>query len=90
MVVESRPRLAKRARLRFDRATQRWILLAPARGLVLSWSASAVLMLCTGERSLAEIVDQLAAEHHAPRARLERDVLGLMTALETRGLVEVM
>jgi Coenzyme PQQ synthesis protein D (PqqD). len=46
--TESRPRLASKARLRFDRKSSRYMLLYPERGLVLNPTAADVLQRCDG------------------------------------------
>jgi len=76
---DSRPRLARKARLRTDRITGETLLLYPEHGLVLNDSAAAILRLCDG-RSAGEI----AGELEAPLA----DVLELLDALAERGLVK--
>ncbi|WP_079085062.1 pyrroloquinoline quinone biosynthesis peptide chaperone PqqD [Streptomyces dysideae] len=54
-----RPRLAPHARMAFDPARERHVLLAPEAVAVLGGSGSAVLGLCDGERTVAEIVAEL-------------------------------
>ncbi|HXG03157.1 MAG TPA: pyrroloquinoline quinone biosynthesis peptide chaperone PqqD [Candidatus Binatia bacterium] len=86
--ADARPRLAAKVRLRFDRKTERHLLLYPERGLVLSPTAVEVVRLCTGEHTVAAIVDRLAAKYAgAPRARLEDEVRRFLDALADRGLV---
>jgi pyrroloquinoline quinone biosynthesis protein D len=76
--AESRPQLARKARLRTDRLTGETVLLYPEHGLVLNASAAAILRLCDG-RSAGDI----AAELGAPLA----DVLEFLATLSDRGLV---
>ncbi len=85
----ARPRLAPKARLRFDRRTTRYLLLYPERGLALNATAGDVLRLCTGERTVGSIVEQLV-EKYATRARedVERDVLTFLRTMADRGLVQ--
>jgi pyrroloquinoline quinone biosynthesis protein D len=86
---DSRPRLARKARLRFDRHAGARLLLYPERGLVLNATAGEILELCTGEHRVDEIVDCVAAAiPTAPRTRIERDVLTFLDALATRGLIQ--
>ena len=85
---DSRPRLSRKAQLRFDRRDGRWLLLYPERGLVLSDVAAALIKQCDGTRSLAQIVDELATVAGAPpRARVEATVAELLARLAVRGLV---
>jgi coenzyme PQQ biosynthesis protein PqqD len=74
----SRPRLARKARLRTDRRTGETLLLYPEHGLVLNPSAAAILRLCDG-RSAGDIAGELAA----PLA----DVLEFLAQMRERGLV---
>jgi coenzyme PQQ biosynthesis protein PqqD len=78
MTAESRPRLARQARLRRDPLGGGILLLYPEHGLVLNDSAAAILERCDGRR-VAEIATGLVA----PLA----DVLELLTTLAERGLV---
>src|SRR5947209_5700763 len=55
-----RPRLAAKARLRFDKRESKHILLYPERGLLLNDTAAAILQACDGSRTLDEIVEVLA------------------------------
>jgi pyrroloquinoline quinone biosynthesis protein D len=78
MNASSRPRLARKARLRRDPIDGRLVLLAPERGLVLNDSAASIVELCDG-RQVVEIARML----DAPLA----DVIELCAALAARGLV---
>ncbi|HSS00149.1 MAG TPA: PqqD family peptide modification chaperone [Kofleriaceae bacterium] len=76
--AESRPRLARKARLREDRIAGETLLLYPEHGLVLNPSAAAIVRLCDG-RSVRDIATELSAPLD--------DVLELLCALSDRGLV---
>jgi coenzyme PQQ biosynthesis protein PqqD len=76
--AESRPRLARKARLREDRVAGQTLLLYPEHGLVLNPSAAAIVRLCDG-RSVRDIASELSAPLN--------DVLELLDALSDRGLV---
>lgn len=80
------PKLAKRARLRFDRHSGRHMIVYPERGLVLNASAAAIAERCDGSRTVSQIVDELEAD--APRSEVERDVLEFVALLATKGLLE--
>jgi coenzyme PQQ biosynthesis protein PqqD len=85
---ESRPRLAAKARVRLDPRSGKQVLLYPERGLVLDETAAEIVGLCRGEKTVAAIVDDLAARHgQEARDRIEADVLGFLRALEDRGLL---
>jgi coenzyme PQQ biosynthesis protein PqqD len=85
--AESRPRLAAKARLRFDRKASRYMLLYPERGLVLNPTAADVLQLCTGERTVESIVEELARRYGHKTPSVEREVMQFLTAMAERGLV---
>jgi pyrroloquinoline quinone biosynthesis protein D len=76
--ADSRPRLARKARLRTDRVTGETLLLYPEHGLILNASAAAILRLCDG-RTVGDITAALAAPID--------DVVELLTTLRDRGLV---
>ena len=76
--ADSRPQLARKARLRTDRISGETLLLYPEHGLVLNPSAAAILRLCDG-RSVRDIAAELAAPLD--------DVLEFLTTLSDRGLV---
>lgn len=86
------PKLAKKARLRFDRHEQKHMLVYPERGLMLNDSAAAIAKKCDGSRTLEMIIDELVAEFDAPvevHAAIESDVLSFVTDLRDKGLLEL-
>jgi len=84
----ARPRLAAKARLRWDRKDGRHMLLYPERGLVLNATAADVVQLCTGEHTVAAIIDRLAEKYTAQsREALEREVAAFLAAMAERGLI---
>jgi len=88
LTLATRPRLAAKARLRWDRKAERFILLYPERGLVLNPTAADVVRLCTGELTVGAIVEQLAAKYAPqPREAVEREVLTFLARMAERGLV---
>jgi coenzyme PQQ biosynthesis protein PqqD len=87
--LDTRVRLAAKAKLRFDERSGRQMLLYPERGLELSDSAARIAALCREDRTVTAIVDELVAVVDAPRARIEADVLSFLRQLEERGLLVV-
>jgi len=83
----TRPQLAAKARLRFDRQSSRYMLLYPEKGLELSPTAADIVKLCTGEHTVAAIVTQLAEKYDTAAPDVEREVLAFLGALADRGLV---
>ena len=88
MTPESRPRLAAKARLRFDRKAERFMLLYPERGLALNPTAADILKLCTGQLTVGGIVEQLVERYTQPREAVEREVLAFLRTMADRGLVQ--
>jgi len=89
MTPESRPRLAAKARLRFDRPSQRYLLLYPERGLALNPTAAEILKLCTGHHTVRDIVERLAATYaDQPQDVMQREVLAFLGTMMDRGLVK--
>lgn len=83
------PKLARRARLRWDAVDARWMLLYPERGLVLNTTAAEVAKLCDGTRSADEIVAVFAGKVASAAGEIvEKDVRAFLAALADRGLLE--
>ena len=84
-----RPRLASRARLKFDPIAQQEMLLFPEAALALNETGAAILRLCDGSRSISEIVDQLSKTYdNADRDALTREVMDFLATIRTRGLLQ--
>jgi len=86
--ADTRPKIAIKARLRYDRKTGRTMLLYPEKGLVLNPTATEIAKLCTGEHSVAAIVDQLASRYGKDAAAIEGEVMKFLSALAERGLLQ--
>lgn len=84
----SRPRLRAGTKLKHDRHTNRWLLLGPERALDLGETARAIVELCDGVRTEAEIAKVLAQRFDGPPAKIQEDVARLLTELRARCLVE--
>ena len=85
---ESRPRLARGVRLHEDKARGGFVLLAPERVLNANGTAVEVLRLCDGERTLAGVVDALAARFAIDRERIDAEVKALLADLAAKRMVE--
>lgn len=85
----AKPTLPRGVRLKHDEARGGWVLLAPERLLKLDAIAVEILKRCTGEVSLAAIVDDLATTFDAPRDRIATDVDALLAGLVTKRLVDL-
>jgi coenzyme PQQ biosynthesis protein PqqD len=82
-------RLARKARVHFDRHTGKTMLLYPERGMLLNDSARAIVERCDGTRTVDEIIDELVTASGAAREVVERDVRAVLDDLRGRGLVDV-
>lgn len=84
----ARPRLASKARVRHDQVGGGALLLYPEKGLALNDTGRQIVALCTGESTVDDIVDRLAALDGAPpRAEVALEVDAFLTALMQRGLL---
>jgi len=83
----SRPVLPRHAKLRFDETRQRWVILAPERVLAPDETAVEILQLCDGTRSVAQMIDQLAAKYTAERAAIGADVIAMLQDLADKGFL---
>ncbi len=84
-----RPRLASRARLKFDRIAQQEMLLFPEAALALNETGAAIVRLCDGARSINEIVDRLLKKYdNADRDALIREVMDFLATIRARGLLQ--
>ena len=83
------PRLASKARLRWDKIEKQHMLMFPEAALKLNDTAAEVLKLCDGERTVQQIVDALVEKFAGvERAMIEDNVNQLLTRIGTRGLLE--
>jgi pyrroloquinoline quinone biosynthesis protein D len=84
-----RPRLASRARLKFDPIAQQEMLLFPEAALALNETGAAIVRLCDGARSINEIVEQLSKKYdNADRDALIREVMDFLATIRARGLLQ--
>lgn len=85
--ADARPRLAPGIRLRFDEVRNGWMLLGPERVIETEGPVGEILRRCDGNRTLGEIVDELAAIYAAERSEIASDVDDLLRELIARRLV---
>ena len=81
------PRLARGVRLRFDRARDAWVLLAPERVLMPDEAAVEILRRCDGEAAVEAIVGDLCQTYDADRAEVMADVRAFLQDLADKGMV---
>lgn len=85
---DARPRLTRKAKLKYDALEKRFLLLAPERGMVLSDSAAEILKRCDGTKSLSAIAEELSSATSTPVEQIERDIWAFVDELRKRGLLE--
>ena len=84
-----RPRLASRARLKFDVVAKQEMLLFPEAALLLNETGAAIVRMCDGARSLDQIVDGLAEQFRGvDRERLRFEAETFLESIRTRGLLQ--
>jgi pyrroloquinoline quinone biosynthesis protein D len=78
------PRLWKVARLEYDRVRQRPVILYPEGALFINDTARAILELCDGQRTVADIAEILGERYQAD---VLADVSEFVEDMVGRGLV---
>jgi pyrroloquinoline quinone biosynthesis protein D len=89
VAADARPRLPRGVRLVHNEAHGGFVLLAPERVFKADPIAAEILKRCTGEATVAAIVDDLAATFSAPRERILADVAKLLGTLADKRLLEL-
>jgi len=84
LTSESRPKLWRLARLDFDPVRQRPVLLYPEGAVLLNDTGAAILELCNGARSVADIVTILNERYQAD---VEADVTEYLDQMAQRELI---
>ena len=87
--VDAKPRLPRGVRLVHNEEQGGWVLLAPERVFKADAIAAEIVKRCTGEATLATIVDDLAAAFEAPRDRILTDVTAMLSSLADKKLLEL-
>lgn len=85
----SRPRLPRGVRLKLDETRGEWLLLAPERVVKADAIAVEILKRCDGTATFDAIVDDLASQFSADRARVETDVRALLDELAAKRMVDL-
>ena len=87
--LDTRLRLAPGCRLNEPGAAED-LLLIPEGALRLKGPARAIVELCTGDRTVSEIIDELQRRFGAENsARIEHETVTLLTRLRDRGALEL-
>jgi pyrroloquinoline quinone biosynthesis protein D len=80
----ARPRLVPYARLQWDPVREKHVLLTPEGGLVLNETGGAIVALCDGRRSVADIAAELGARYNRT---VDQDVVTFLNRLASKGLM---
>jgi pyrroloquinoline quinone biosynthesis protein D len=86
----ARPRLPRGVRLVHSEAHGGFVLLAPERVIKADAIAAEIIKRCTGEVTVAEIVDDLVRTYNAPRDRIAGDVTKLLQDLADKKMLELL
>ena len=86
--AESIPKLPRHAKLRFDKARDKWIILAPERVFELDQVAYEVISRCDGDRSVEQVIDGLCEKFdQVCRDVIMTDVTSMLQDLADKGFV---
>ena len=85
MPLDAVPRLWRLARLDYDPARQRPVLLYPEGAVLLNDTGLAILELVDGRRTVAEIAAELGTRYHAD---VTEDVTEYLSRLAERELIQ--
>ena len=81
-------KLPREATLRFDKARDKWIILAPERVFELDEIAYEVISRCDGERTVTDVVNELCLKFdQVEREVIMNDVVGMLQNLADKGFV---
>jgi pyrroloquinoline quinone biosynthesis protein D len=86
-LLDRSPRLPPGCRLN-EAGTAEDLLLIPEGALRLKGPGRAIVELCDGSRTVRGIADELARRYSADPARVESDVVAMLTRLVDRGALE--
>ena len=90
LTEEHIPKLPRHAKLRFDKARNKWIINAPERVFELDDIASEVIQLVDGESSIDSIINKLLEKFSgAPRDVIAKDVLAMLQPLADKGFIVI-
>jgi len=85
----SKPRLADKARLKWDAVREKHLLLFPEGVLVLNKTAHDVLALCDGQRTVGEIIKTVATQYAVEANAIDADVKEILQKLSQKTFVTI-
>jgi coenzyme PQQ biosynthesis protein PqqD len=83
------PRLPRGVRLRYDRARDRWVLLAPERIFELDEIGVEILKRCDGRTSASELSDALAKTFAAEPDEVRADVEAFLSDFSEKRVLDL-
>jgi len=87
VALSDRPRLRSPGRMKYDKARQTELLLLPERIVELNESAGAILRLCDGRRTIAQLIEELETKYM--QTDLQNDVCEFLASAAERGWLEL-
>ncbi len=82
----SKPRVSRKARLRYEEVRKMDLLLLPERVIKLNATGAGILRLCDGRRTVREIAQDLETRYG--QNGLENEVLEFLQRLSGQGAIE--
>jgi len=87
--ADARPKISARARVQTDKVTGKPVLLYPEGLLKLNHTGHAIVLLCNGEATLADIVVHLAERYQVPAPEICSQVTDYLNRLRALNLLEL-
>ena len=82
------PAFPRHAKLKNDKARNKWIINAPERVFELDDTAAEIMQLVNGEHSVSIIVNLLQKKYNeAPAELIKKDVLSMLQSLADKGFI---
>jgi pyrroloquinoline quinone biosynthesis protein D len=87
--AETRPVLAAKVRIQRDKVTDKPILLYPEGVVVLNETGKIILQLCDGQRTMTDLLVELAVVYETEPEALQDDVSAYLLGLHQHSLIEL-
>jgi pyrroloquinoline quinone biosynthesis protein D len=75
ILASSLPKLAAKARLKFDKVREKHLLLLPEKVVVLNETAASILTLCDGNQTVHTITEKIRSSLQADEKAMDTDSL---------------
>ena len=87
LALSERPKLRMPGRMKYDKARQTELLLLPERVVELNEAAGAILRLCDGQRTIAQIIGELESKYG--QTGLGDDIVEFFVTAAEKGWLEL-